>query len=647
VKRRVVAAYAVLLVLFLAVVPVQLFVSDRLQADQLRHSTRLARALDANSAVLQHMTDAETGVRGFQLTGAPTFLGPYDSGRFGAFAAFEEITGATRSATVRQLVAAERAAADQWMDAYAAPIVNAGVADRDGVRTVRGKEMFDRIRAANADVDAALRAERDAVAAADRSRIRFAQLLFAGLAMAFLLVGLTLAAVHQRHLLAPLEHIRHTLRRLAGGEHSVRAVVAGPGEMRAVISSLNTLAAQTERLLEAEQARSMRHELRQAVAAELRHTREPRVTAERVAELIGTALGADAVHGRVPIPERAALQVRWPADAPPLSPHTVADIEAGKPGVVLTVPDQPGAVAVPLTGEAGSTSGLIHVVRHAGPGWTVDDCRLLTALAREIDHTVRQRLLAYRQARLISELRELDERKDAFVATVTHELRTPLTSILGYTEMLADGDGGDLSPLQQRGVGAILRNALRLQETVADLLLLDRATQRAGASYLPVDLAAVMAGVCAELEPAARAREVTVDGAGSGWVVGDAEHLARALHNLVDNAIKFSAAGGRVTWRVIAQDGDAVVTVADTGIGIPPDDLSGLFTPFHRGANAMDQAVQGSGLGLAVTRNIVIDHGGAVAVASQLGRGSTFTVTLPAVTPTEIPPGGEVLADAR
>jgi signal transduction histidine kinase len=304
-------------------------------------------------------------------------------------------------------------------------------------------------------------------------------------------------------------------------------------------------------------------------------------------------------------------------------------------------------VAVPLTGEAGGASGLIHLVRHAGPGWTADECRLLTALAREIDHTVRQRRLAYRQARLISELRGLDERKDAFVATVTHELRTPLTSILGYTEMLADGDGGDLSPLQQRGVGVILRNALRLQETVADLLLLDRATQRAGASHLPVDLAAVMAGVCAALEPAARTREVTVDGAGSGWVVGDAEHLARALHNLVDNAIKFSAAGDRVTWRVIARDGDAVVTVADTGIGIPPDDLPGLFTPFHRGANAMDRAVQGSGLGLAVTHNIVIDHGGAVAVASQLGRGSTFTVTLPAVTPAEIPPGDDVLADVR
>ena len=248
-------------------------------------------------------------------------------------------------------------------------------------------------------------------------------------------------------------------------------------------------------------------------------------------------------------------------------------------------------------------------------------------LGREIEHAVRRRRLAYRQTRLINELRVLDERKDAFVSTVTHELRTPLTSILGYTEMLADGDGGDLSPLQQRGVAAILRNALRLQETVADLLLLNSATQRTDA---PVDLAVLMSGVCADLDRAARTRDIEISGDGAASVRGDAGQLQRALHNLVDNAIKFSGPGGRVTWRLAADGDAATVTVTDTGIGIPAGDMPGLFTPFHRAANAMHQAVQGSGLGLAIVHNIITEHGGTVAVQSHLGRGSTFTVRLPA-----------------
>jgi two-component system phosphate regulon sensor histidine kinase PhoR len=238
-----------------------------------------------------------------------------------------------------------------------------------------------------------------------------------------------------------------------------------------------------------------------------------------------------------------------------------------------------------------------------------------------------------RQTRLIAELRALDERKDAFVATVTHELRTPLTSILGYTEMLTDGDGGELTALQQRGLTAILRNALRLQDTVSDLLLLDRANSTVGAEAVPVDLSLVAETLQAEFAPVARAREVHLAGGGAPtWVDGDAAQLERALRNLLDNAMKFTRAGGEVTYGLREESGSAVLTVTDTGIGIPEADLPNLFTPFHRAANAMDQAVQGSGLGLAIVRGIVTDHGGTVTAVSSLGHGSTFTITLPTCT---------------
>jgi signal transduction histidine kinase len=112
-------------------------------------------------------------------------------------------------------------------------------------------------------------------------------------------------------------------------------------------------------------------------------------------------------------------------------------------------------------------------------------------------------------------------------------------------------------------------------------------------------------------------------------VCGDSRQLERALHNVLDNAIKFTDAGGRIELRLGVEADRALVAVTDTGIGIPADDLPGLGTPFHRAANARQQAVQGSGLGLAIVQHIVGEHGGTIRADSRLGEGSTFTLTLP------------------
>jgi two-component system phosphate regulon sensor histidine kinase PhoR len=121
-------------------------------------------------------------------------------------------------------------------------------------------------------------------------------------------------------------------------------------------------------------------------------------------------------------------------------------------------------------------------------------------------------------------------------------------------------------------------------------------------------------------------------------VRGDRTQLQRALRKLLENAIKFTPAGGSVTWRCGGDERTVTIAVTDTGIGIPAEDVPGLFTPFHRAGNAMDQAVQGPGLGLAIVRDIVRDHGGSIAVQSVVGRGSTFTITLPAApAPAQVP----------
>ena len=634
VKARLDAGIVVVLLLFVGVVVTQLMVSDSLRTGHERRMARSEAARDANIAVLQHLTDAETGVRGLQLTGDKTFLEPYDLGRVGAFTSLDVVAERTTDGTALRLLTAERAAAAHWLYAFAYPVVNAGVADPGYAGSRRGKELFDEIRTANAAVDDALRADQRRIVAADRGAARLAQLLFALLAIAVLGVTLLLASVARRLLLGPLEHIRMTLQRLAAGELSARAVPTGPGETRAVIGTLNRLAAETERLLTADAARTARADLRQAVAVALRGSGDPAVTARRVAGLVGSALGADTVHTRISLGAAEGVEGRWPADAPSLSPRTVHDVLAGEPGLVLDVRHVRGAVAVSMGGDADCPPGLISVVRRDRPDWSAGERRLLASVAREIDHAVRQLRLQHDQTRLIAELRMLDERKDAFVATVTHELRTPLTSILGYTEMLTDGDGGDLSPLQQRSVTAILRNAHRLNATVGDLLLLGRANTAIGAAATRLDLAELTAGLHAEFEAPARGRGIRLTGeADQLWVDGDPRQLERVLRNLLDNAMKFTGPGGAVGYRLRAAGRAAVLTVTDTGIGIPEADLAGLFIPFHRAANAMDQAVQGTGLGLAIVRAIVAEHGGSVTAESRLGRGSTFTVTLPAVEP--------------
>ncbi|GAA0472113.1 hypothetical protein Ade02nite_51720 [Paractinoplanes deccanensis] len=629
-RYRVAGGFAGLLALFLVLIIGQFVVSDRLRVEHIGHTEHVDVLHDTNQAVLQQMTNAETGVRGFQLTGDEAFLEPYDSGRAAAFEALDALAAIVDDPEVSRLVQAERETAENWLHAYAIPIVNAGEADADAGRLARGKALFDELRAANADVAAAIGAYGDALARDERADTRAAGLLFGSLAVIVVLAGMGLALLHQRHLLAPLEDIRGTLRRLADGDLGARCRPVGPGELKAVAGTVNDLAAETERLITAERARAARSELRQAIAAELRSEGDPREIGWRMAMLIGNAMGADAVHGQVTFQPGDRLEVHWPPNAATLDPKVAEEMANAVPGQAVTPASLPGGLAVALSGDSGCPPGMICVVRSARPEWQPEERRLLASLAREIDHTVHQFRLRLRQARLISELRVLDEQKDVFVSTVTHELRTPLTSILGYTEMLVEDEGDDLSPIQKRGLDAILRNANRLQETVTDLLLLDRSNERVGAEAVPVDLAGVVDNLYESLGTAARAKDLRWDVTTEpAWVLGDAGQLERALRNLLQNAIKFTDQGGRLECRVSAANGEVHVEITDTGIGIPPDDLPGLFTPFHRASNAMHQAVQGSGLGLAIVRTIVSEHGGTVTARSDLGKGSTFTIKLP------------------
>jgi len=249
------------------------------------------------------------------------------------------------------------------------------------------------------------------------------------------------------------------------------------------------------------------------------------------------------------------------------------------------------------------------------------ETRLVEALAVE------------RQA--VERLREVDQVKDAFVSSVSHELRTPITSILGYTEMLEEGVYGELAPEQLAAVQRLSGNSARLLSLIDDLLTLSRVQEDGLGFDRLVDLRKIVAAGASVVAPTLERRELelTVDLPDEPVpFLGDRDMLERVVINLVGNAVKFTPEGGRVDVGLAVDAGWAVVEVADTGIGIPREEQDRLFSRFFRSSLAQQQAIPGSGLGLSIAHAIVEQHGGSLAVDSEPGRGTTFSMRLPLVT---------------
>jgi PAS domain S-box-containing protein len=237
----------------------------------------------------------------------------------------------------------------------------------------------------------------------------------------------------------------------------------------------------------------------------------------------------------------------------------------------------------------------------------------------------------------MTEARAAERLKDQFVSLISHELRTPLSSILGYLELVMDDEDQPLTDDQRQYLTIVERNAQRLLRLVGDLLF--TAQVDAGRFTLQpedVDLAGIVRAAEETARVTAAARDVTVTvevPAGGLLVRGDALRLGQACDNLVSNAVKFTPAGGQVMLRLRTgrQDGApvALLSVSDTGVGIPTGEQGRLFTSFFRASTARRNAVPGVGLGLTITKAITTAHGGTLDVESAEGRGTTFTLALP------------------
>jgi signal transduction histidine kinase len=293
----------------------------------------------------------------------------------------------------------------------------------------------------------------------------------------------------------------------------------------------------------------------------------------------------------------------------------------------------------------GLVIGAIYVDNRAHTGlFTQDDLHLLEAFAAQAAIAIENASLYTRTdqalARRVSELEAInrsiqmsDEAKSRFISIVSHELRTPMTSIKGYTDLLAYGAAGMLNEKQQGYLDIIQRNIQRMTVLVSDLS--DISSIETGKLILectPILLQAFMEDTLHSLRPHILEKNQTLSielQAGLPPACADPNRLGQILTNLLDNACKYTPAGGSI--RVAAsQVGDCMrLEITDNGIGISAEDQTLLFTQFFRSENPIVRTQQGWGLGLSVTRRLVELMGGSIGVQSEPGRGSSFWFTIP------------------
>jgi signal transduction histidine kinase len=232
-----------------------------------------------------------------------------------------------------------------------------------------------------------------------------------------------------------------------------------------------------------------------------------------------------------------------------------------------------------------------------------------------------------------AKLKELDDAKSNFLATISHELRTPLTSLTGYLELFAEGDVGPVTDRQRQVLATMSRNADRLRALIEDLLTVSHVeAQPLVLAPVEIEISDLIGPAIAHVVDASRRRdhELSVDLDPSiGPLRVDPLQFRRVLISLIDNAIRCTPPGGRIDVKATRTVNGVEISVRDNGIGIDAGEVPRLFTRFFRTSAATQLAIQGAGLSLAIARQIVDGHGGSIDVHTAAGNGATFTVSLP------------------
>ncbi len=313
-------------------------------------------------------------------------------------------------------------------------------------------------------------------------------------------------------------------------------------------------------------------------------------------------------------------------------------------------------LAVPLRSKAGDLLGVLEALNKLEGVFGAEDEEFLEALAAQAAVAIQNAQLYDELRRAHAELKQLEEMKSNFVATISHELRSPLAPLLGYLQFFLSGVPGPLSEKQQHGLEVMLESTRRLQGLIEDLLtFLDLERGEMGLHRQPVFLGQLLAEQAEAVAKAAQAKGLRLQvrvPEDLPPVVGDPRVLGRAVGLILENGVKFTPAGGQVTlsavlapgeWAAPPQPGagsggmrpaarDAVrVCVADTGIGIPADQLTRIFDSFYQVDGSATRQFGGTGIGLTLAKRIVEAHGSTISVESRVGQGSRFAFALPSV----------------
>src|SRR5262249_5030857 len=288
-------------------------------------------------------------------------------------------------------------------------------------------------------------------------------------------------------------------------------------------------------------------------------------------------------------------------------------------------------LAVPMVREC-QLIGCLGVTRNQRGDFPAETIELLRTFAT-------QSALAIKNARLFHEIedkgRQLEaasRHKSEFLANMSHELRTPLNAIIGFSEVLNERMFGELNEKQDEYLKDIYASGQHLLSLINDIL--DLSKIEAGRMELEVtdfDLPAAIDNALILVRERASRRGITLGRAIDdrvGMIRGDERKVKQVLLNLLSNALKFTPEGGRIDVRAAMNDGMAEISVTDTGVGIAPEDQEAIFEEFRQVGTA-DKKVEGTGLGLALSRKFIELHGGRIWVKSHVGQGSTFTFTIP------------------
>lgn len=428
-----------------------------------------------------------------------------------------------------------------------------------------------------------------------REKTRRMRVVVATAGLTVLLVSFFFGFLFARKIANPLAGIARTAEGIADGREEGEVVVSGPGEIRTLARSFNRMTAHLRDRMDA-------------------------IGQERgrvLAVLAGMQEGVVAVDldGRIMLMNESACRILG------TSPRE----SAGK--LVSEITRVP---AILETVSAGLKSASIGESEVIVPGRQGD--RLIGLHAVSLDDTRGRQTGFMMVLNDLTDLRRLERVRKDFVANVSHELKTPVSAIKGLLETVIDDPS--MSEIEKKHfLGRAQAQITRMATLVDDLLTLSRA--ESGVEAMERETLDFRGPVRESLifsAQLAQARGLKVESeiyAGPVMVHGDAESLRQAVGNLVDNAVKYSIAGGRVLVRLSAGEREALVEVSDTGPGIGPEHLDRIFERFYRVDKARSREMGGTGLGLAIVRHIAITHGGRVQVDSALGRGSIFRLYIP------------------